>query len=103
MPPYFFDDVVFMADSTSKLQGMFPDIHDISKPVGRKLHLEKTKVMCNKHVNKDDVIVDGEVKEVDRYVYFEQMVTENHDQVQKWKGESDRDEVHSTSWTISCE
>ena len=53
----FSDDMDLIANSTSKLQDMFQDIHDISKPVGLKVHLEKTKVMCNKHVSKDDVIV----------------------------------------------
>ena len=55
----FADDIVLIANSTSKLQDMLQDIHDISKPVGLKMHLGKTKIMCNKHVNKDDVIVDG--------------------------------------------
>ena len=50
----FADDIVLIANSTSKLQEMFQDNHDISKPVGLKMHLGKTKVMCNKHVNKDD-------------------------------------------------
>ena len=55
---------------------MLQDIHDISKPVGLKMHLGKTKIMCNKHVNKDDVIVDGKkIEEVDSYVYLGQMVT----------------------------
>ena len=67
----FADDIVLIANSTSKLQEMLQDIHDISKPVGLKMHLGKTKVMCNKHVNKDDVIVDGKkIEEVDRYVYL---------------------------------
>ena len=49
---------------------MLQDIHGISKPVGLNTHLGKTKVMCNKHVNKDDVIVDGKkIEEVDRSVY----------------------------------
>ena len=60
---------------------MLQDIHDISKPVGLKMHLGKTKIMCNKHVNKDDVIVDGKkIEEVDSYVYLGQMVTKDHDQ-----------------------
>ena len=67
----FADDIVLIANSTSKLQEMIQDIHDISKPGGLKMHLGKTKVMCNKHVNKDDVIVDGkEIEEVHRYVYI---------------------------------
>ena len=46
------------------------------------MHLAKTKVMCKKHVNKDDVVVDGKkVEEIDRYLYLEQMVTKDHDQV----------------------
>ena len=50
------------------------------------MHLRKTKVMCNKHVNKDDVIVDGKkIEEVDKYVYHGQMVTKDHDQVQEMK------------------
>ena len=48
---------------------MLQDIHDISKPVGLKMYLGKTKLMCNEYVNKDKVIVDGKkIEEVDRYV-----------------------------------
>ena len=50
------------------------------------MYLEKTEVMCNKHVNKDDVIVDGKkIEEVDRYVYLGQMVTKDHDQIEEMK------------------
>ena len=50
---------------------MLQDIHDISKPVGLKMHLVKTKVMCNEHVNKDDVIVNGKkIEEVDTDTYI---------------------------------
>ena len=50
------------------------------------MHLGKNKVICNKHVNKDDVIVDGKkIEEVDRYVYLRQMVTKDHDQTQEMK------------------
>ena len=78
--------IVPIAISISKLQEILQDIHDISKPVGLKMHLGKTKVMCNKHVNKDDVIVDGKkTKEVDSYVFLGQMVTKDHDQVQEMK------------------
>ena len=46
----------------------------------------KTKIMCNKHVNKDDVFVDGKkFKEVHSYVYLGQMVTKDHDQIQEMK------------------
>ena len=39
------------------------------------MHLGKTKLMCNKHVNKDDVIVNGKkFEEVNKYVYLEQIV-----------------------------
>ena len=63
---------------------MLQDSHDTSKPVCRKMHLGKIKVMCKKHVNKDDVIVDEkEIEEVDIYVYLGQMVTKDHDQVQE--------------------
>ena len=82
----FADDIVLIANSTSKLQDMLQDIHDISKLVGLKMHLGKTKIMCNKHVNKDDVIVDGKkIEEVDSYVYLGQMVTKDHDQIQEMK------------------
>ena len=65
----FADDIVLIANYTSKLQEMLQDIHDISKPVGLKMHLGKTEVMCNKHLNKDDVIVVGKkIEEVNRYV-----------------------------------
>ena len=65
---------------------MLQYIHDISKPVGVKMHLGKTKVMCNKHVNKDDVTVDGKkIEVIDKYVYFGKMVTKDYDQVQEMK------------------
>ena len=65
---------------------MLQDIHDISKTVGLKMHLEKIKVMCNKHVNKDDVIVDGKkIQKIYKYVYLRKMVTKDHDQVQEIK------------------
>ena len=45
--------------------------------------------MCNKHVNKDDVIVDGKkIKEVDRYIYLGHMVTMDYDQEQEMKKEN---------------
>ena len=78
----FADDIVLIANSTSKLQEMLQDIYDISKPVGLKMYLEKIKVICNKDVNKDDVIVDGKkIEEVDKYVHLGQMVTKDHDQI----------------------
>ena len=50
------------------------------------MHLRKTKVMCKRHVNKDDAIVDGKkIEEVDRYVHLGQMVTKDRDQVQEMK------------------
>ena len=65
---------------------MLQDIHDISKPVGFKIHLRKTKVMYNKHVNKDDVIVhEKKIQKVDKYVYLGQMVAKDLDQVQEMK------------------
>ena len=93
----FADDIVLIANSTSKLQEMIQDIHDISKPVGLKTHLGKTKVMCNKNVNKDDVIVDGKkIEEVDRYVYLGQMVTKDHDQIQERKRRIEQE------WSAFC-
>ena len=78
--------IVLIANSISKLQEKLEDIYDISKPVGLMMYLGKTKVMCNKRVNKDDVIVDGKkVEEVDKYVYLGQMVTKDQDQVQEMK------------------
>ena len=65
---------------------MIQDIHDITKPVGLKMHLEKTKIMCNKHVKKDDMTVDGKkIEEVDSYVYLWQMVIKDHNQMQEMK------------------
>ena len=75
---------LIFAKSTSQLQEMLQYIHDISKPVGLKMHLGKAKIMCNKHVDKDDVIVDGKkIDEVDSYVYLGQMVTKDDDQMQE--------------------
>ena len=48
----FSHDIVLIANSTSILQEMHRDIHDISTPVGLKMHLEKTKVVSNKHDKK---------------------------------------------------
>ena len=80
----FADDIVLAANSTSKLQEMLHDIHDISKPLGLKMHLGKTKVICNKYVNEDDAIVDGKkIEVVNKYVYLGQMVTKDQDQVQE--------------------
>ena len=82
----FADDIVLIANSTSKLQEMLQDIHDINKPLSLMMHLGKTKIMCNKHVNKDDLIVDGKkIEEVDSYVYRGQMMTKDQDQVQEMK------------------
>ena len=68
------------------------------------MHLGKTEVKCNKHVNKDDVIVmERRSREVDKYVYLGKMATKDHDQPQEWKGELHRDGMHSVSWTTSCE
>ena len=82
------DDIVLIANFTSKLQQMLQDIHDISKPVGLKIHLGKTKVMYNKHVNKDDVIVNGKkIEDVNRYIYLGQTVTKDHDQGEEMIGQ----------------
>ena len=60
--------------------------------------------MCNKHVNKDDVIVDGKkIEEVDSYVYLGQMVTKDHDQIHEMKRRIGQDGVRSVNWTTSCE
>ena len=61
-------------------------IHDISKPVDLKMHLGKSKVMCNKHVNKDGVIVDGKkIEEVNKCIYLGQMMIKDQDKVQEMK------------------
>ena len=79
-------NIVLIANYTLRLQEMLQNIHDISKLFGRKMHLGKTKVMCNKHVNKDDVIVNGKkIEEVKRYAYLGQMITKDHGQVQEMK------------------
>ena len=50
------------------------------------MHLGKTKVMCNKHVNKNDLIVHRKkIEEVQRCVYLAQMMTKDHDQIQEMK------------------
>ena len=80
------DDIVLIANSASKLQEILQGIHDISKPVSPKMHLEKTKVLSNKHVNKDDMIGGGKkIEEVDIYIYLGKMVTKDHDQAQEMK------------------
>ena len=50
------------------------------------MHLGNAKVMCNKDVNKDDVIIDGKkLEEFDKYIYLGQMVTKYQNQVQEMK------------------
>ena len=56
---------------------MLQDIHGISKPVGLKMHLGKTKVMCNKHVNKDVIVDRGKIEEANKYVCLRKMVTKD--------------------------
>ena len=76
----FADDIVLIANSTLKLQEILQDIDDISKPVGLKMHLVKTKRMYNKPVNKDYVNVDGKkIEDVDSYVYLGKMMTKDLD------------------------
>ena len=54
-------------NSISKLQEMLQDSNDTSKPLGLMMQLQMTKIMCNKHVNKDDVIVEGKkIEKVDK-------------------------------------
>ena len=54
------------------------------------MHLGKAKVMYNKHVNKDNVVVNGKkIEEVSTYVYLRQAVAKDHDHVchkQTWWG-----------------
>ena len=84
-PIFFAHDIVPLANSISKLHEMLLDINDISKPVGLKMHLGKTKVTRNKHVN-DNVIVDGKkIEEIDWYVYLRNVVNKDHNQVQEMK------------------
>ena len=66
----FADDIVLIPNSTSKLQEILKDIYDISQHVDLKMHLRKTKILCNKHVNKDNVIVDrrGLRRSTDKYI-----------------------------------
>ena len=59
--------------------------HDISKPVGLNLRLEKIKVICNKHINKADAIVDAKkINGMNRYIYFGRWSLW-HDQVQEMR------------------
>ena len=98
------DDILLIANSTSKLQEMLQDIHDISKTVGLKMHWGKTEVMQKNHVKKDDVIVDLRRlrKSIDistsGWWWLRTMSS-----CKKWKGESDRVIVHYASWTTWCE
>ena len=60
------------------------------------MQLVKTKVMCYKHVNKDDVIERKKIEEGDRYVYLRQMATNGHDQLQELKRRIGQ------GWSIFC-
>ena len=79
LPHIIFADYIFLiANSPSKLMEMLQNMHDISNPVSLKMHLLKTKLMCNKYVNKDNVTVDKKkFEEFDKYVYFGKMVTKD--------------------------
>ena len=80
----FVDDIVLIANSTSKLQEML----QISMTLASQSALRciRNKVMCSKHANKDDVIVNRKkIEEVDRYVYLWQMVSKDHNRVHEMK------------------
>ena len=59
----FTDDIILLAKSSEELNSMLIDIHETSKPVGLNIHLGKSKVMFNDHVNKSTITVDGEIIE----------------------------------------
>ena len=59
---------------------MLIDIHSTSKPAGLNMHLGKTVVMFNDHVNNSAITVDGKIiGEADSYVYLGKTVTEDGD------------------------
>ena len=76
----FAGDIILFAKSPEELTSMLIDIHSTSKPAGPNMHLGKTKVIFNDHVNKSTITVDGKIiGEVDTYVYLRKTVTEDGD------------------------
>lgn len=62
------------------MNSMRTDIHNTSKPGGLNMHLGKTKVMLNDHVNKSTITVDDMIiEEVDSYVYLGNTLTRDGD------------------------
>ena len=100
----FADDIVLIANSTSKLQEM---LNKISMTSASQQALRcvwgRLLVMCNKHVNKDDVIVDGKLgpsRRSFKNVNLGKMVTKNQDQVKDNEKENQTGmRVHSVNWT----
>ena len=67
----FADDIILLAKSPEELNSMLIDIHNTSKSVGLNMHLGKTEVMFNDHVNKSTITVDCKIiEDAGSYVYL---------------------------------
>ena len=67
----FADGIVVMAESMEALSTMLADLNSVSRQVGLKMNMDKTKVMSNVHVRPTPVLVGSSVLEVvDEYIYL---------------------------------
>ncbi len=72
----FADDIVLLCTSGEDLEKMISDIHRESLKVGLKMNMKKTKIMYNKHLIGQQIMVGNEALElVEEYTYLRQMVS----------------------------
>ena len=65
------DDIVVMAETMEDLSAILNDLSRVSKRVGLKMNMEKTKIMSNAHIVPTPLMVGGSMLEVvDEYVYL---------------------------------
>ncbi|CAH2103885.1 unnamed protein product [Euphydryas editha] len=71
----FADDIVIVAKSLQKLQGMLSSLNEASRHVGLGINLDKTKMMLNSHVIPSSITVECiTLKVVREYVYLGQII-----------------------------
>lgn len=74
----FADDIVLISNSTKELNDMIEELDKVSIQVGLKMNLQKTKVMFNACIKKENIkIQDNIIEEVQKYVYLGQEMTMN--------------------------
>ena len=74
----FADDITVVTNSLDDIQLKIQQLSDASAKVGLKMNLAKTKIVLNKFVEMEDVIVDGnKIEVVEEYIYLGQLQSGN--------------------------